>query len=165
MTVQILHVLQGFIDVQDFARVMTSTRGISRFGDRLTAESYLNAMSVRKPRIRAKGTWKIAKLDLKLGRCRASIRVRLYCCELSNSQDSIQEAPASNESYKDDFYCGVIIPKQLPQSQHNHGRMYQINLDKVIDNIMRGDIPKNCETQKSTTIACSKIRSCEMPIE
>ena len=51
MAAQILHFIQGFCDGQDFARVMASTRGISRFGDGPTAESYVHFWSVRNPKL------------------------------------------------------------------------------------------------------------------
>ena len=42
-------------------------------------------------------------------------------------------------------------PKEVHQSQHNHGRMDQINHGKVIGNIVAGDIRKTCGTHQSTT--------------
>ena len=47
MTVPILHFIQVFYDDQDFARVMASTRRISRLGDGPTAESYIHFRRVR----------------------------------------------------------------------------------------------------------------------
>ena len=63
MARQIQHFVQAFFDDQDSARVMASTRGISRFGNGPTAESYIHVRPQKaKPRIRAKNTSKIAKL-------------------------------------------------------------------------------------------------------
>ena len=46
----------------------------------------------------------------------------------------------------------TICLKQVLQSQHDHGRMDQINHGKVMCNFMGGDIPKICGTHQSTTI-------------
>ena len=49
--------------------------------------------------------------------------------------------------------------QEVHQPQHNHGRMDLINHDKVIGNIMGGDIPKTCGTHQSTTIGGGYLTS------
>ena len=72
MAVQISHGIQPFYEDQEFARVMATTREISRFGGGATAQSYVQIRSVRKRNLDyvRRGTWKVAKLEPMIGSCR-----------------------------------------------------------------------------------------------
>ena len=119
MAAQIPPFIHGFHDDQDFATVMASTRGISRFGDGPTAESRIHFRCVRKQNIEyvRRVHSRVENWSRRLARAELRTEQRLYFCELSDSLDSSIYAPSINESDEDDFDCGALIDRADQRDQ------------------------------------------------
>ena len=101
--VRILHFMQEcFYDDQDFARVMTSTREISRFSDGSTTEARTHFRRVRKqkPRTLGKNKSKVAKVGAEdWGRARnPGPREDFGSVNYQIHQTAVFIAPSTNES-------------------------------------------------------------------
>ena len=138
MAAQIPPFIHGFHDDQDFATVMASTRGISRFGDGPTAESRIHFRCVRKQNIEyvRRVHSRVENWSRRLARAELRTEQRLYFCELSDSLDS---SIMPHQSTKVTRTTSIVEPslieptnvtnclKHVPPSQHNHGRWYGPN--------------------------------------
>ena len=155
-----------FYDSQDIARVMSSTRGTSRFGDGPMTESNIhvrrvgnqNFECVRKAHRRVP-SWcqRLARAELRTGQ-------RFYIGELPDSPDSSVYALSINESDEDDFDYGALVdpadqrdPDRFISHKNNHGRMDHINHGEVIGKMKGGghsqDLwnPSECHNWVATT--------------
>ena len=146
---RILYFVLDWYGDKDFARVVTSSRHLTRFGEGEMARTYTDTRSVRKQKryVCAQSTWKVTKVgsedrlvqkfELKNGFGGVNYQIHQKATNMRHQ---------TNESDEDDF----------DQPQRNHGQtdhgIKEIILCKVIGNIMAGDILKICGTHQKTTL-------------
>ena len=167
MEVQIIHFAQCWNEDTDFARVVASSRHLTRFGEGEMARTYTGTRSVRKQRsyVCAQSTLKITKLATKVGTC-------------SNSNWRKPLVVWTTRFTRKQWWCSInplLIERRLMptnvvnylrpnhQLERNHGQtdhgIKEMNHGKVTGNTTAGDIHKNCGTNQDTTIGNAYLRT------
>ena len=151
MTVQIFQFIHLWYENLEFGRVMAATLETSRFEvRRKPIGSIIRSIHERekaKPRIRARNASKLAQLEPKIGSCRTSkstktLLLRTQAILMPHQPTKVMRTTFIMEPSLIEPISVILCPRQVHQSQHNHGLKDHANLDKVAGKIVCGNTRK-----------------------
>ena len=138
---------------QDFAKVMASTRELSRFGGGPMDQSYLESSGIKKDNLKyvrrahrrlqvAAEGWLVQNVGRSKDSTSVNCQIRQTAFERHHHPAKVTRTTSVMEPPFIEPTSVTTSPKQVHQTEHYHGRMNQFDHGKVVGNIVNGSIPK-----------------------
>ena len=149
MEIEILHFIHVWYEIKEFARVIDSSRHLSRYAEGPMAQSYIHFRRVRKTKHEyvGKAQRKMQGLCRRLDRTELRTDHCLHIAELPDSPDSGVFA-SSNEPDSDDFDYGALMDRNDLRAQ-----MSQTGSSTATHSRTCGSWPQNPESIMAKSLA------------